>query len=300
MKKVFSLLSILLMLAVAVPGMQAAYASDDEREREGTAPISSVEEDDESDDDDSDRKVRRRGLAVRKHRRAMQGVAVTEDCFRCHDEWAAEPPVVVEPPVTMPPVVEPPIVVEPPVTMPPVVEPPADVDGDGVADAQDSCQNTPANELVNANGCSASQLDSDRDGVSDAKDLCENTPAGIDVDANGCTVVPADTDNDGVIDANDACANTPSGEAVDNSGCGASQLDSDNDRVTNDKDQCPGTASGVQVDAVGCEVVQTPSILKAPAETLCRSCHGFENPANSTHSRLQQIHGQNCSFCHNF
>jgi hypothetical protein len=136
------------------------------------------------------------------------------------------------------------------------------------------------------------------DGVSDALDLCPGTAVGMEVDANGCDVVPADGDNDGVVDAEDACGNTPFGEAVDASGCGASQLDSDHDGVTNNRDQCPGTAAGAQVDTFGCEVAT--SILKAPAQTLCASCHSYKNPVDSTHSRLQSIHSNNCSFCHNF
>ena len=60
-----------------------------------------------------------------------------------------------------------------------------DSDGDGVADDQDRCPNTPAGVKVTMQGC---QLDSDKDGVVDGKDNCPNTPAGVRVDDTGCPV----------------------------------------------------------------------------------------------------------------
>ncbi len=280
MKKLLSLLGILLLLVAIVPA-GTSFADDD---NDDYSYKNAYRSDDSASNEVSKKRSPIRGKAVKKHRREMAGQPVTEDCLVCHEDWTVTEPPAEEPPVVEPPVVEPPVIV--------------DADQDGVADDVDSCPNTPVNELVNANGCSDSQLDSDMDGVSDAYDLCPNTAIGIEVDVDGCDVVPADSDNDGVVDAQDACTNTPSGEAVDASGCGASQLDSDNDGVSNDQDQCPGTAAGVQVDAVGCEV--TTSILKAPAETLCASCHSYKNPANYAHTTLQSIHGYNCTYCHNF
>jgi OOP family OmpA-OmpF porin len=58
-----------------------------------------------------------------------------------------------------------------------------DADNDGVADAQDSCANTPAGAKVDANGC---PVDSDKDGVADYQDKCLDTKAGAAVDATGC------------------------------------------------------------------------------------------------------------------
>ncbi|MFO7838078.1 MAG: OmpA family protein [Desulfosalsimonadaceae bacterium] len=58
--------------------------------------------------------------------------------------------------------------------------------------------------------------DSDGDGVADADDECPNTPAGAEVDENGC---PIDSDNDGVADYRDECPNTPEGANVNNCGC---------------------------------------------------------------------------------
>ena len=56
-------------------------------------------------------------------------------------------------------------------------DPPAvtDIDGDGVPDDEDNCPDTPTGEAVDANGCSASQLDDDGDGVSNADDNCPDT-----------------------------------------------------------------------------------------------------------------------------
>lgn len=53
----------------------------------------------------------------------------------------------------------------------------------------DQCPNTPAGEVEDSSGCSASQRDVDFDGVSDLDDLCPNTDiasAGY-VDTSGCS-----------------------------------------------------------------------------------------------------------------
>ena len=88
-----------------------------------------------------------------------------------------------------------------------------DADGDGVADADDKCPNTPPGTTVGPDGC---ELDSDGDGVVDSADACPGTPAGVAVDARGC---PPDSDGDGVPDYMDACPNTPAGVKVDEKGC---------------------------------------------------------------------------------
>jgi hypothetical protein len=59
----------------------------------------------------------------------------------------------------------------------------------------DQCPNTPTGEIVDANGCSDSQLDDDNDGVSNADDLCPNTTAGATVDATGCFMLPQNNFN---------------------------------------------------------------------------------------------------------
>ncbi len=88
-----------------------------------------------------------------------------------------------------------------------------DADGDGVADADDKCPNTPPGTTVGPDGC---EVDSDGDGVVDSADACPGTPAGVAVDARGC---PPDSDGDGVPDYMDACPGTPAGVKVDEKGC---------------------------------------------------------------------------------
>lgn len=63
-----------------------------------------------------------------------------------------------------------------------------DADGDGVADEDDECENTPSGESVNGDGCSDSQLDDDLDGVSNLDDGCPATADGAPVDVDGCAV----------------------------------------------------------------------------------------------------------------
>ncbi|MFT5078915.1 MAG: hypothetical protein ACI917_001435, partial [Patiriisocius sp.] len=116
-----------------------------------------------------------------------------------------------------------------------------DTDGDGVIDENDNCPGTPAGETVDADGCSAAQLDADGDGVPNTADTCPGTPAGETVDANGCSASQLDDDGDGISNDIDTCPGTPAGETVDANGCSASQLDDDNDGISNDIDTCPGT-----------------------------------------------------------
>ena len=127
---------------------------------------------------------------------------------------------------------------------------PLDSDKDGVADYQDKCANTPAGVTVDSTGC---PVDSDKDGVADYMDKCANTPAGVKVDATGC---PLDSDGDGVNDSADRCPNTPRGERVNAQGCPLPK-DSDNDGVMDDADRCPNTPAGTKVDATGCAIVNS-------------------------------------------
>lgn len=114
---------------------------------------------------------------------------------------------------------------------------PGDSDGDGVADADDRCPNTPSGEAVDPEGCSASQRDSDGDGVVDALDRCPNT-------------LVADRDR------------------VDGSGCAPSQRDSDGDGVPDDRDLCPLTPAGAtDVDASGCSLCSDLNHPPVPAVT---------------------------------
>lgn len=119
----------------------------------------------------------------------------------------------------------------------------ADLDGDGVINELDYCENTEQNVSVDATGC---EPDDDRDGVVNRLDKCPNTPAGVKVDADGC---PLDSDGDGVADYLDKCENTPEGTPVDEHGC---PLDSDSDGVLNPIDECPNTPLNYEVDEKGC------------------------------------------------
>ncbi|MBU1657465.1 OmpA family protein [bacterium] len=95
------------------------------------------------------------------------------------------------------------------------VQPKNDADGDGIADAQDRCPNTPQGEKVDKLGCLI-QKDSDGDGVPNEADKCPNTQKNITVDQNGCET---DSDNDGIVDSKDKCPATSKDFMVDGYGC---------------------------------------------------------------------------------
>ncbi len=127
-----------------------------------------------------------------------------------------------------------------------------DLDGDGVADVDDNCPETPIGDSVNHFGCRLADLDSDNDGVNDLLDWCPGTASGASVDENGCAENQKDTDGDGVTDDIDLCPQTNSGFGVDEDGCADYQKDTDNDGVTDDVDICPGTDAGATVNDIGC------------------------------------------------
>lgn len=120
-----------------------------------------------------------------------------------------------------------------------------DADGDGIADANDRCQDTPPGVVVDETGC---ESDRDHDGVMDRHDHCAATPEGAVVNIQGCE---PDSDADGVVDSRDACPGTVAAMAVDRLGC---ETDSDADGVANSQDQCPCTAADTRVNTQGCEV----------------------------------------------
>ncbi len=120
-----------------------------------------------------------------------------------------------------------------------------DSDGDGVADKNDLCPDTPPMVIVDEFGC---PVDSDRDGVPDYLDDCPNTPVNIPVDEHGC---PVDSDQDGIPDYLDLCKDTPRGVPVDERGC---PEDSDEDGVPDYKDLCPNTPIGTEVNKWGCPI----------------------------------------------
>lgn len=105
-------------------------------------------------------------------------------------------------------------------------------------------------------------LDSDGDGIADADDQCPDTPAQIAVNASGC---PSDNDADGVADYMDKCPGTADGVQVDETGCA---LDSDKDGVADSRDRCPDTQARVEVDYYGCPIpAPTKSAVVSQAGT---------------------------------
>lgn len=134
------------------------------------------------------------------------------------------------------------------------IDPNLDTDGDGVNDIFDDCDNTPAGEVIDSNGCALSELDTDNDGISDDIDQCPTTPLNSVVDSTGC----ADTDDDGVNDYLDLCPNTPVGAIIDSNGCADSQKDTDGDGVTDNFDICI-TPEGDDVDVNGCTILIFPT-----------------------------------------
>lgn len=131
-----------------------------------------------------------------------------------------------------------------------------DDDGDGVMNDADQCSNTPTGAVVNSVGCADSQLDDDGDGVMNDADQCPDTPVGAIVGADGCEIdnTPPDSDGDGIPDDDDLCPDTSVAALVDENGCSRAQLDGDGDGVTDDIDNCPDTPTGSAVDAVGCAI----------------------------------------------
>ena len=63
-----------------------------------------------------------------------------------------------------------------------------DVDGDGIVDSLDICDNSISNDDIKPYGCSQKELDSDHDGIPDNIDKCPNTVFGAKVDQNGCEI----------------------------------------------------------------------------------------------------------------
>jgi outer membrane protein OmpA-like peptidoglycan-associated protein len=103
----------------------------------------------------------------------------------------------------------------------PTKDPWADQDGDGVADAEDSCPYAleDVDEYEDRDGCP--EPDNDRDGLLDLDDSCPNSPEDLDgyKDEDGCP--DHDNDEDGVADAQDQCPNSAEtiNQFEDDDGC---------------------------------------------------------------------------------
>jgi hypothetical protein len=122
-----------------------------------------------------------------------------------------------------------------------------DADGDGVADAQDLCPNTPPGASVNSDGCE----DTDSDGVIDGSDNCPNVAnadqTNTDGAADGGDACDADDDNDGDADGADNCPLVANADQLNTDGDAqgdACDTDDDNDSVADGSDQCPVQAAG--------------------------------------------------------
>jgi len=142
-----------------------------------------------------------------------------------------------------------------------------DSDGDGVADNDDLCPQTPHKVIVDQFGC---PVDIDGDGVPDYLDLCSDTPANIPVDVDGC---PVDSDNDGVPDYLDLCKDTQDGVLVDKRGC---PNDSDQDGVPDYRDNCPETPLGTEVNRLGCPLETMKTELPEITSMVLSSGVNFE------------------------
>lgn len=131
----------------------------------------------------------------------------------------------------------------------------ADIDGDGVADAEDHCTTSagpedsfgcPEGELGNVgnNDTDLMALDTDGDGVTDAADRCPEQSGSLP--EYGC---PSNAIADAKVEAeaDDSDAELP--------------VDSDADGVTDDIDECPGEAGDTET---GCPAVQ---VEEAPVAT---------------------------------
>ena len=91
---------------------------------------------------------------------------------------------------------------------------------DGVLNDQDTCPDTPEDQLVDITGCSGTQLDDDNDGVSNDSDQCpDEDSSNFDNNRDGCI---DDSDSDGINDVEDACPMI--GDNVDATGCPESQI----------------------------------------------------------------------------
>ncbi len=127
---------------------------------------------------------------------------------------------------------------------PDVSKPPPDRDGDGIADADDACPDTPGprTDDPRTNGCPP---DRDGDGIVDAEDACPDVK-GVKTDdpkTNGC---PPDKDGDGIVDAEDACPDVK-GVKTDDPKTNGCPPDRDGDGILDADDACPDE-KGVKTD----------------------------------------------------
>jgi OOP family OmpA-OmpF porin len=114
-----------------------------------------------------------------------------------------------------------------------------DADGDGVADATDSCPSAPEDKDGNLDDDGCPDGDNDGDGVDDKADKCPDDgedPDGFE-DQDGCP--DRDNDADGIQDGYDSCPDQPEDKDGDRDTDGCPDNDRDRDGVDDDKDKCP-------------------------------------------------------------
>lgn len=148
----------------------------------------------------------------------------------------------------------------------------ADDDNDGIDDIDDGCPLTTLDEIIDAGGCSDSDVDDDGDGICNpgapipggpsectGVDNCPNLPTNDVTDTDGDGLGDAcddDDDNDGVLDTVDNCP-LVSNSLQDNFdgdllGGDACDDDDDNDGVLDIDDACPFTPPDNTIDNLGC------------------------------------------------
>jgi len=129
--------------------------------------------------------------------------------------------------------------------------PDLDSDNDGIPDSLDTCPDTPSEQQVNAEGCSASQTDADNDGVSDDLDQCPNTPDDETINSDGCSSLQIDNDGDGVPNNVDLCPNTPVNTIVKSNGCEHLKGDINDDDIVDLKDSFSSLRVISLIDEIG-------------------------------------------------
>ncbi|MFO0625355.1 MAG: OmpA family protein [Polyangiales bacterium] len=142
----------------------------------------------------------------------------------------------------------------------------ADLDRDGVDDADDRCPSEAAGATPDPERPGCPIFDRDADGVPDAQDLCPDAPAGARADAQRPGCAPQDRDRDGVADSGDRCPDEREDADGFEDADGCPEADNDRDGFADGSDRCPDLPelmNGYEDDD-GCP--DDPPALVVPAE----------------------------------